>query len=102
MCYLLHRFDIRHIYTTVTVGVNPNFRDHHYYGPILWQDHIRVSSKFDSAASDGLNIQKRAVDNRELLEHLAKSGPVIVLTNGYLLHCDLCKPREMECLDELR
>ncbi|XP_055308583.1 protein GUCD1-like isoform X2 [Sitodiplosis mosellana] len=75
LCYLLRRFDIRHIYTTITVGVNPTFRNHDYYGPILWKDHIR---------------------------HLAENGPVIVLTNGYLLHCDLCKTKESECLEEFR
>lgn len=82
--------------------MNPEFRDHNYYGQILWRDHIRVSSKFDTAACNGLNIQKKTVDNHILLEHLAKNGPVIVLTNGYLLHCDLCKSKDSECLDDLR
>lgn len=102
LCYLLRRFGIRHLYTTITVGVNPEFRDHDYYGPILWKDHIRVSNKFDSAARDGLSIQKRTVENRILLEHLAKKGPVIALTNGYLLHCDICSTKESECLEEFR
>lgn len=84
------------------MGVNPNFRNHDYYGPILWKDHIRVSNKFYSAACDDLNIQKRTVDNKILLEHLANKGPIIVLTNGYLLHCDLCKTKESECLEDFR
>lgn len=90
LCYLLHRFGVRHIYTTVTVGVNPKFRDSSYYGAILWKDHIRVSEKFASAATNGLTIQQKTVDNRKLLEHLAKHGPIIVLTNNFLLNCDLC------------
>lgn len=102
LCYLLHRFNIRHIYTTITVGVNPDFRNHDYYGPILWKDHIRVSKKFDKASCKGMNIQKRTVDNRVILEHLAKNGPIIALTNGYLLHCDLCQSKESECLQEIR
>lgn len=106
LCYLLHRFGIRHIYTTITVGVNPEFRSHDYYGPILWKDHIRVSNKFDTAACDGLSIQKRTVDNRLLLDHLAKNGPIIALTNGELLHCDLCssacRSKGAECLGEIR
>ena len=102
LCYLLRRFGIRHIYTTITVGVNPTFRNHNYYATTLYKDHIRVSNKFDLAACNGLNIQKRTVDNRILLEHLAKNGPLIVLTNGNLLHCDLCESKESECLEEFR
>lgn len=102
LCYLLWRFKIRHAYTTITVGVNPDFRSHDYYGPILWRDHVRVSTKFDSAACKGLTIQKKTVDNQAILEHLAKYGPVIVLTNGYLLHCDLCHFAHPKCLDKLR
>lgn len=73
-----------------------------YYATTLYKDHIRVSNKFDLAACNGLNIQKRTVDNRNLLEHLSKNGPVIVLTNGNLLHCELCKTKESECLEEFR
>lgn len=102
LCYLLRRFGIQHIYTTVTVGVNPSFRSHNYYGAILWRDHVRVSTKFDSAVSDGLTIQKKTVDNRVLLEHLAYQGPVIVLTNGYLLHCDLCHSTNSPFTDEVK
>ncbi|XP_031633682.1 protein GUCD1 isoform X2 [Contarinia nasturtii] len=102
LCYLLRRFNIRHIYTTITIGVNPDFRNNDYYGAILWIDHIRVSSKFDKASCNGLKIQKRTIDNKALLEHLAKKGPVIALTNGYLLHCDLCQTKESECLQEIR
>lgn len=88
---------------------------------------MRVSSKFESAACDGLNIQKKMVENRVLLEHLAHFGPVIVLTNGnsffkylfiflrtrsyeillfhilgYLLHCDLCHSTDSPFIDEVR
>lgn len=102
LCYLLRRFEINHNFTTITVGVNPEFRSHDYYGAILWRDHVRVSAKFDTAASDGLKIEKKAVANHVLLEQLSRHGPVIVLTNGYLLHCDLCKSTDSPFIDEVR
>lgn len=102
LCYLLRRFDIRHKYATMTVGVNPTFRNHKYYGEILWRDHVRVSTKFDLATSAGLLIQRKTVGNRVLLDHISRHGPIIVLTNGYLLHCDLCHASNSKFVNEFR
>lgn len=84
------------------MGVNPTFRDHDYYGPILWQDHVRVSEKFSSAAKNGLTIQRKTVDNMKILRHLAFNGPIIVLTNGQLLHCDQCHPKDSPIIVDLK
>lgn len=90
LCYLLKRYKIRHIYTTTTIGINPKFRDTQYFGPILWHDHVRVSEKFASATEKGITIHKKAVNNVDLLTHLAFNGPIIALINNYLLHCEHC------------
>lgn len=84
------------------MGVNPEFRNHSYYGPILWKDHSRVSSKFDTAASKGIVIEKKTVSNETLLEHLGAHGPIIVLTDGNKLYCDLCGMRNCKPLLDLR
>lgn len=101
MCYLLKRFRIRHIYKTTTIGINPNFRDNQYFGPILWTDHVRVSEKFASAAEKGITIHKKAVDNMELLRHLAFNGPIIALVNNNLLHCEYCHVEKAGILNKI-
>lgn len=93
LCYLLKKFGIQHIFTTITMGVNPDFRNHDYYGPILWRDHVRVSEKFASAEKNGLTVQRKTVDIAQILRHLAFKGPIIALTNGQLLHCTLCQSK---------
>lgn len=82
--------------------MNPSFSSHDYYESTLCIDHKRVNSKFDEASTKGWDIQKRTVDNQTLLEHLAKHGPLIVLTNSNLLQCDICKTKHSEVLDCLR
>lgn len=101
MCYLLKRYEIRHIYTTTTIGINPNFHNSQYFGPILLHDHRRVSEKFLSAAEKGITIQKKAVDNKDLLRHLAFNGPIIALVNNNLLHCEYCHGEKAEDLNKI-
>lgn len=90
MCYLLHRFDIKHLYTTITIGVNPKFNDSDFYGTINWRKRLRVNEKCNNADSKGLKIHRQTVSNRTLLEHIAYHGPVIVLIDECLLQCNLC------------
>lgn len=102
MCYLLHRFGVRNIYATITIGVNPEYQNHDYYESIFWRDSVRVNKIFASATDDGLVIQKKSVDNQAIIEHIALHGPVIVLTNGYLLHCDVCQSEHSDFLNDFR
>lgn len=102
LCYLLKRYEIQHTYTTTTIGINPNFRDSQYFGPILWHDHVRVSEKFSSAAEKGITIQKKAVNNVDLLRHLAFNGPIITLVNNHLLHCDYCHDEKTRTSNKIR
>lgn len=95
LCYLLHRFNIIHSYTTITIGVNPKFNDENY-GPIIGQERLRVQEKFQNAKSKGLKIHRQTVSNEVLLEHLAYHGPVIVLTNESILQCKCCHAKQSE------
>lgn len=101
LCYLLKRYGIQHIYTTTTIGINPNLRDNQYFGPILWHDQVRVRERFSSAAEMGINIQQKAVDNVELLRHLAFNGPIIALVNNNLLCCEQCHGERAGVLNEI-
>lgn len=100
LCYFLKRFNVRHKYLTQMIGVNPNHARNGYYDRILNVDSERVSEKFEKAQSMGIVIEQKTANNRLLLDHLAKNGPIILLTNSALLNCDLCKTNRLS--NELR
>lgn len=95
LCYLLKRFNVRHKYLTQMIGINPNHEHNGYYDRILDKDTERVLDKFDKAKSMGIVIEQRTANNRFLIEHLAKHGPIILLTNSGLLNCDSCKSNRL-------
>lgn len=100
LCYILKRFNIRHKYLTQMIGINPNHEHNGYYDRILDKDSERVLEKFNNAESMGIVIEQKTANNRLLIDHLAKYGPIIVLTNSGLLNCDSCKTNRLS--NELR
>ncbi|KAL1433604.1 hypothetical protein MTO96_012434 [Rhipicephalus appendiculatus] len=91
LCYLLRRFGVDHVYATVTLGVNPMFQKECYYKKSLQWDFQRVEDRFRDAASHGLTVCQRSTTVAELLDHLGRGGPVIVLVDHGQLHCDSCQ-----------
>lgn len=91
LCYLLRRFGVDHQYATVTLGVNPMFQKECYYKKSLQWDFQRVEERFRDAASKGLAVCQRSTTTSELLEHLSRGFPVIVLVDHGQLHCDSCQ-----------
>uniref|UniRef100_A0A1E1X6I1 Putative guanylylate cyclase n=1 Tax=Amblyomma aureolatum TaxID=187763 RepID=A0A1E1X6I1_9ACAR len=91
LCYLLRRFGVDHLYATVTLGVNPMFQKECYYKKSLQWDFQRVEDRFRDAASKGLAVCQRSTTTSELLEHLSRGLPVIVLVDHGQLHCDSCQ-----------
>lgn len=100
LCYLLKRFKVRHKYLTQMIGINPNHEHNGYYDRILDKDSDRIEEKFDNAKAMGIIIEQKTANNRLLIEHLAKHGPIILLTNSGLLNCDSCKTNRLS--NELR
>lgn len=90
LCYLLRRYDVDHIFYTITIGVHEGYRGNSFYHHILNKDETRVNLKFQDAASNNIVIKKASVPILHMLEHLV-NGPVIILTNARLLCCDICK-----------
>lgn len=96
LCYILKKFGVRHEYFTKTLGVDPNYNQHSYYTKIIDKDEKRIEKKFSEAKTHGLYVEQRTVEMLELLEHMAKHGPVILLTNASLLTCEVCKPNVLD------
>lgn len=98
LAYLLLRFGIRHLYCTITWGVNPGYTRETFYEQVLSRDEQRVSEKFSRATEIGVNVQLRSVDLSEILLQLQLGNPAIILVNANLLYCEKC---HFKCLPQL-
>lgn len=72
------------------MGINPEHISHRYYTNVLTRDYERITTRFEAAAKNGLIVERKSVETAELLEHLAKYGPIIALTNANQLQCEVC------------
>ncbi|GIY59790.1 protein GUCD1 [Caerostris darwini] len=98
LAYLLRKFGIRHLYVTVTIGVNPGYSEEDFYQRVLKKDAQRISDRFSTADLNNVKVEKRTVDQDEILDHLSSGNPVIVLVNANLLYCDTCTCHTKKCL----
>lgn len=94
LCYILKDFGVKHRYLTTTFGANPSHVGKEYY-KCFNADETRVNEKFENSSSNGIPIEIKSVQTSFLIEHLANHGPIIMLTNASLLHCDLCKANKL-------
>ena len=90
LCYILKRFHVLFRYTTITIGVDPGYSKEAFYDKVLAKDNARVNDRFNDASENGMVILEKSVTLDEILEHLEKTGPVIILTNANLLTCSQC------------
>ncbi|KFM79085.1 hypothetical protein X975_02718, partial [Stegodyphus mimosarum] len=90
LAYLLHKFGVRHLYATVTLGVNPGYSKEAFYLHVLNKDTQRINERFLTADANGVKVEKRSVEMEEIIDHLASGNPAIVLVNANLLFCDTC------------
>ncbi|XP_060532939.1 protein GUCD1 isoform X2 [Cylas formicarius] len=99
LCYLLKRYQVGHVFYTITIGVHEGYRGNSFYHHILTKDEARVNTKFQQAKDNDIAVRNSSVSILHILEHLI-NGPVIVLTNAKLLYCDICKLNKIS--NELR
>ncbi|XP_064487921.1 protein GUCD1-like [Ornithodoros turicata] len=91
LCYLLKRFGVRHIYRTITLGVNTRFVDHFYYKRSLKKDLSRVEQRFRDSPKCGVVVECREMTLPEMLDHLSGGNPMVVLVDASSLYCDTCE-----------
>lgn len=91
LCYVLKKFNIKHVYFTKTIGVDESYATDPYYEELIGKDRSRITKRFKEAESKGIFLDKRTVDFAALVRHLAYEGPIILLTNVLLLRCEICK-----------
>nr|ADD38285.1 protein C22orf13 homolog [Lepeophtheirus salmonis] len=85
LCYLLKKFRIPFLFTTITKGVDPNYSEETYYDKVLQKDTERVIRRFEEAERNCISVQERSVPLSEIITHLAKAGPIIALVNANAL-----------------
>ena len=90
LCYVLKRFNIEFIYTTITIGVDPGYCKEAFYDKVIAKDNDRVNERFDKATELKMTIEEKSVSLEDILNHLKTRGPVIVLTNANILSCSKC------------
>uniref|UniRef100_T1IM08 Protein GUCD1 n=1 Tax=Strigamia maritima TaxID=126957 RepID=T1IM08_STRMM len=90
LAYLLKRFSIEHIYYTVTVGVNPDYKTEKFYKDNFLANEFRVNDKFKDAINNNIVVIKRSLMLNEILHHIACGNPAIVLVNSNLIDCSSC------------
>jgi len=90
LCYILRRFNVLFRYTTITIGVDPGYSKEAFYDKVLAKDNARVNDRFNDSSENGMVILEKSVTLDDILEHLEKTGPVIILTNANLLTCSQC------------
>ncbi|CAB3245530.1 unnamed protein product [Arctia plantaginis] len=96
LCYLLKRFDIQHVMYTELLGVNESYKKQGYYNKIIDMDRDRVLQRFDAAVSAGIVVEQHSLTSEELVAHLSRHGPVVVLVDSGLLVCDLCRHNKIK------
>lgn len=61
----------------------------------MLQDKERVTKRFLEAAEKGITVRKASLSCQDLVRHLSKSGPIILLIDASRLHCDICKVNKL-------
>lgn len=96
LCYVLKKFNIKHVYFTKTIGVDESYATDPIYKELVGKNKHRITKRFQEAESNGISLDKRTVDFGAFVRHLAHEGPIILLTNVHLLHCDICKKHRVK------
>ncbi|KAG8651403.1 hypothetical protein MANES_07G122900v8 [Manihot esculenta] len=78
LAYLLQKFSVQFSYFTVTIGANPNYSAETFYKEQLPTDLVRVDMLFQKAREEGINIQCRSINEKEI-SLLILSGKYIAI-----------------------
>ncbi|XP_032526486.2 protein GUCD1 [Danaus plexippus] len=91
--YLLKRFEVNHrLYTTRRA---PNCKAGSSGKKLTVNDADRIKNRFAKAVANNIIIIDGALSTKALIEHVATTGPALVLIDEALLSCDLCKHNKL-------
>lgn len=90
LCYLLKRYNVRHLYCTSYLGVRDEIKELKYYSATFDADRERVVELFQRAHGFGIPVKKYSLTTHEMVYHLFANGPIIALVDANLLRCRCC------------
>lgn len=91
LCYLLRKFNQKFIYTTITLGVDPDYQQEAFYSKIIDFDSNRVKARFRDAKSNNIIVEKKTCTASEISHHLKFFGPIIALVDANRIHTEQWK-----------
>ncbi|XP_038074917.1 protein GUCD1-like isoform X2 [Patiria miniata] len=98
LAHLMVQYNVKHQLYTITLGVDPTYQEVAFYNEAIKTEFTteqeRVNDLFASAASKGIQVEKRSVTNAEIVSHVSGHNPAIVLVDNTILQCERCKPSQ--------
>lgn len=94
LAYLLYKVGVQARLYTVTVGVDPSYKDKSFYRNELSEDELRVNRLFYEASKHDITVSKRSLSNKEFDSLLSERAIIIVLVDKRQLKCEQCSTLE--------
>lgn len=83
-------YKIRHLFATITLGVDKGYSGKGFYRSHFSNDEIRVNNLFENASSLGITLEKRSMSIEELCRPLSSGNLIITLVDWSFLSCKWC------------
>ncbi|KAL5016820.1 hypothetical protein ScPMuIL_006409 [Solemya velum] len=98
LAYLVHMYNIRHTFCTITLGVDKTYNSKAFYRVRFETDENRVNQMFEQASKRGIQVEKRSVTMEDLVSHLRGNNLVICLVDWNSLECIWCDNMRKNCI----
>lgn len=90
LALLMKLHDVRHCFSTVTLGVDKNYANESYYKNRFNEDERLVNELFENAEEKGICVERRSVELAEILNHVSDGNILICLIDYSVLACVNC------------
>ena len=90
LAYLLHHFRFEFEFTTLTLGVKPEYSAEDFYKHDIDVDARRVNRLFEGAVSHGITVRESALTIAEITSQVGRGCMFIVLIDKRYLPCTTC------------
>ncbi|XP_055862280.1 protein GUCD1-like isoform X1 [Biomphalaria glabrata] len=97
LAYILTRHNVDSCLYTISVGVDSAHGKKSFYSKNFTVDELRVNAMFENAHQKGVRYEKRVLSIDDLVNHLHKNNPMIVLVDWTLMKCLWCDSRLRKC-----
>jgi len=83
-------YNVRHLFATVTLGVDKGYSAKGFYKSHFSRDENRVNELFENASSLGVTMEKRSMKIEEMFQSLSSGSLIITLVDWSFLSCKWC------------